>query len=348
MANKSVSDSAAPNAVATARVSLRYFSGTGNTFRVASWIAQTARARGAEVDMVPISTGRGHGRPPVVVLGPCLLGVLTPTHGFTATWASLVHAATVPGVRGVDVFTTVTRAGWFMGPLRLPGFEGTAAWLLAMVLVLRGGHLVGVRAVDMPSNWTSLHWGLNEEHISAILRAANVKATDFAERILDGRSQLTGWLPLAFGLLVAPVSLLYLLLARPLLGKLFFVDERCTSCGLCAQHCPVAAVHMIGSEPRTPYWSAVQASWLAAVAQSLAMLAVFEMVAGMAAVLGGLTGNVIALVLASVAILALTEPAYRIAWLLGRLRPVAWLRGHMTPTRFFRRYREPGTDLRDI
>lgn len=314
--------------------------------------------------MVPISARGGAARLPVAVPGRRLLGVLTPTHGFTATWAALVHAATAPGVSGADVFTVVTRAGWFIGSVRLPGLEGTAAWLLALVLVQRGGRLVGVRAIDMPSNWTSLHWGLSDEHIAAILRVANVRASAFAERILDGRSQLTGWLSLAAGLLLAPVSLLYLALARPLLGKLFFADERCTSCALCAKHCPFDAVRMTGAIPRRPYWTvdcescmrcmnicperAIQANWLAAAAQTLVLLVVFEAVAGAAVMPGGLAAQIAAFVAACVVILALTGPAYRIAWLLGRRPAVAWLLGHTTPTRFFRRYREPGTNLRDI
>jgi Pyruvate/2-oxoacid:ferredoxin oxidoreductase delta subunit len=353
-----------PDGATKTSLSLRYFSGTGNTYRVASWIGRTAEARGVVVDVGPISALGGEGYPPVDGSGRRLLGVLTPTHGFTATRASLAYAAMAPGVRGADVFTVVTRAGWFVGPVRLPGLEGTAAWLLALVLVLRGGHLVGVRAIDMPSNWTALHWGLNDEHIAAIVQYANKRAASFADRILDGRPQMTGWLSLAAGLLLAPVSLLYLAVARPLLGKLLFADERCTSCGLCTRHCPCDAVHMKGGSPRRPFWTvdcescmrcmnicperAIQASWLAVTAQLLAFLVVFEVVVGAAGAAAGLGAQAAAFVAASVAILALTGPAYRIMWLLARPRGMSWLLGHTTPTRVFRRYREPGTNLRDI
>lgn len=341
-----------PDGAAGVHVALHYFSGTGNTFRVASWFAETARARGAQVTMTPISARGQEERVPAVAAGRRMLGVLAPTHGFTAPWAALTHAATVHGVRGADVFAVVTRAGWYAGPLRLPGLEGTAAWLLALMLVLRGGRLVGVRAVDMPSNWTALHWGMNDAHVAAILKAAKTWTSAFAESILGGRRRLTGWLALATGLVLAPVSLLYLLVARPLLGKLFFADERCTSCALCSKHCPFQAVHMRGGPPRRPFWTsdcqscmrcmnicperAIQANWLFAAAQTWVMLAVLEAIAGAAAIV------------ACAAILALTGPLYRIVWVLDRPRAAAWLLGHTTPTRFFRRYREPGTDLRDI
>ncbi|MRS12839.1 MAG: (4Fe-4S)-binding protein [Actinobacteria bacterium] len=345
-------------------VSLRYFSGTGNTYRVACWIAEAARSRGVEVDMASISGRVGEPRTPTTASDRRLLGVLTPTHGFTATWASIVHAATTPGVRGAEVFTVATRAGWFVGSARLPGLEGTAAWLLALVLVMRGGHLVGVRAIDMPSNWTALHWGLSASHVAEIEEAAAVRAKTFAQSILEGRRQLTGGLSLTAGLLLAPVSLLYLALARPLLGKLFVADERCTSCALCAKHCPFGAVHMIGGPRKRPYWTsscescmrcmnvcperAIQANWPLAAAQTWVMLAIYAAVTGAESATVELTTQVLAFIAACVAVLCMTGPVYWVAWRLSRLGAVAWLLGHMTPTRLFRRYREPETNLRDI
>lgn len=348
----------------TIHVALHYFSGTGNTFRVASWIAQSALARGAEVVLVPVSASAETIPPPAPSSGRLLLGILSPTHGFTAPWAAISHAVRMPGVRGADVFVAVTRAGWYVGPLRLPGFEGTAAWLLALVLVSRGGRLIGVRAIDMPSNWTAVHWGMNAAHVETIRRRAQVKAEAFAERMLDRRPQLTGWLVLAGGLLLVPASLGYQLLARRLLGKLFFADERCTSCGACAKCCPVDAVRMEGTSPGRPYWTfrcescmrcmnlcperAIQASWLGATALTLGMLAVSEVVTGVALLSGGLAGKLFAAAVPVAAVLIATGVVYRLVWPLGRRHAVAHLQGLTTPTRLYRRYHEPETDLRRI
>jgi Pyruvate/2-oxoacid:ferredoxin oxidoreductase delta subunit len=347
-----------------AQVALHYFSGTGNTFRVAEWIAQGARTRGADVAMVAIAARSEVTQDAPVAPGRHVLGILTPTHGFTAPWAVLAYAATVPGVRGADVFAVATRAGWYAGPLRLPGLEGTAAWLVALILVLRGGRLVGVKAIDMPSNWTALHWGMNAQHVAAIVEKAHAKTSAFADRILDGRTQLTGWISLATGLLLAPISLGYVLLGRRLIGKLFFADERCTSCGLCEKHCPLDAVHLAGASPKKPYWSfrcescmrcmnvcpedAIQASWVGAAAESWVMIVVFEALVGAAVVAGRPASSLSASIVATVALVVVTLPVYRVAWVLGRSRAAAWLLGHLTPTRIFRRYREPGTDLRDL
>lgn len=84
------------------------------------------------------------------------------------------------------------------------------------------------------------------------------------------------------------------------------------------------------------------------VAQSCVLFVVFRMVAGATVALPEPTMRAAAAVLACVVVVALTGPVYRIAWTIGRTRSAAMLLGHTTPTRLFRRYREPGTDLRDM
>ena len=276
---------------------MHYFSGTGNTFRVASWIAEAARARGATAELRPVTAGQAAETASAPV--PDILGILTPTHGFTAPWAVLKHVTRLPEVKGRDAFVMATRAGWYVGPARLPGFEGTATWLLAAVLAARGAKVVGVGAIDMPSNWTALHWGLTDAHVATISGRGQERAEKFADAFLGGRTMITGWLSLAGGLLLAPASLGYMLIARPLLGKLLFADERCTSCGACAKHCPLDAIEMRGDAPGRPYWTfrcescmrcmnvcpedAIQASWAAAAAETYLLLAAVGLLAPVAA-----------------------------------------------------------------
>lgn len=346
-------------------MSLHYMSGTGNTYRVARWIAQRAKERGARVDIESITAQAASNAASIHGSERRLVGVLSPTHGFTAPWAAIAGAARIPGVRGSEAFVVVTRAGWFVGPVRLPGLEGTAGWLLALILALRGGRVVGVRAIDMPSNWTALHWGMNARHVDAILRPAGARARVFADRLVDERPCLRGYVSLIAGLILVPVSLGYLLVARPLLAKLFFADENCSSCGLCARRCPFGAVLMTGTPPHKPYWTsdcescmrcmnicperAIQANWLAAVLETYLALVALEVAAGVAALLGGslaaTTGATLGALAATVGVVIL---GYRLSWPVSRTHRVAWLLGHTTPTRFYRRYREPESDLRGL
>ena len=344
-------------------VELHYLSGTGNTFRVAQWFARAAARQGAVVRLSAIPSPDA---PDLAAStsGRRLIGVLAPTHGFTAPWGAIVHAATVPDVRGADVFVLVTRAGWYVGPFLLPGFEGTNAWLLALLLAVRGGRLRGVGAIDMPSDWTALHWGMTDRHAATIVARGEAKVAAFAERVLGGQRRMTGRFVLLWGLLFVPVSLGYLAFARPALGRLFFADERCTSCGLCAKHCPFQAIKMTGSGPAKPYWTlhcescmrcmnlcpeqAIQASWLGAAALTWALIAVSGVTAALAARFRVPLPDLASAVAACLAMIAVTVPAYALAWAAGRTRAIAWLLGHLTPTRLYRRYHEPGTDLRRL
>jgi len=132
-----------------------FMSGTGNSFRAATWIAETAREQGVQAQVVPISGGRPNEE---IEQGEShLVGLVMPTHGFTTPWQMLRFALRLPRRKGTHAFVLPTRAGTKFGPVFLPGLEGTAGYLPALILALKGYRVRGVRALDMPSNWTALH-----------------------------------------------------------------------------------------------------------------------------------------------------------------------------------------------
>jgi NAD-dependent dihydropyrimidine dehydrogenase PreA subunit len=177
-----------------------------------------------------------------------------------------------------------------------------------------------------------------------------------------------GWVSLLFGLLLAPVSIGYLLIGRPLLGKLFLADERCTSCGICAKTCPFGAIRMMGRPKSRPYWTwrcescmrcmnvcpenAVQAWQPGLVGIALLASAVGVPVGILLALSGilriGMAGALVGQVLSWTALLVVWAACYALLWWLAGYAPVAWLIGHTTFTRLYRRYHEPGTDLRRV
>ncbi len=138
-----------------------YFTGTGNSYRVASWMGETATTQGINSCVASISGAR-----PAEEIengSENLLGLVFPTHGFTAPWHVIHFALRLPRRRGTHAFVTPTRAGTKIIGF-LPGMEGTAGYLIALILLLKGYILQGVQAVDMPSNWMALHWGLQLAH----------------------------------------------------------------------------------------------------------------------------------------------------------------------------------------
>ncbi|MDO8963619.1 MAG: EFR1 family ferrodoxin [Coriobacteriia bacterium] len=345
-----------------ASVEIHYMTGTGNSLRTSAWMQGAAEAAGATATLQAI--GADH-----PTLGDAqMLGVVFPTHGFTAPWGVIKYVARLPRLTGRSAFVMATRAGWGWERLRLPGFEGTGSWLIASMLALKGAQVRGITGVDMPSNWTVLHPGMRPANVSDIISRAHVRVDAFSSAVFGGGRLYRGWISLLFGLLLAPISLGYLLIGRLLLSKLLVADERCTSCGLCAKTCPFDAVRMLGDPPRRPYWTyscegcmrcmnvcpeeAVQA-WQPGILVLIALATAIGAPVGALVTAAGLAGDSMVGRLAGEAaswavMLAAWALGYGALWLASRWTPVARLLGRTTFTRLYRRYREPDTDLRRV
>jgi ferredoxin len=337
-------------------VDLVVWSGTGNTRHVAERIADAARIRGAEA-RVRVAGSAHDSVPP----GRTLLGLLAPTHGFTAPWPIIKSALTIPHVRGVDAFVLVTRGGTRIAGRSLPGFEGTAAYLPAALLALRGARVRGVGAIDMPLNWTVVVPAAKPDDVSRIVAAADVATDAFASQILGGGKAFGGLSQLIVGILMLPLSLGYMLIARLLLAKMFFADDRCTSCGTCERNCPHGAV-WLREEARRPYWGfrcqncmrcmsncpndAIQGgqAWLLLYVWLVTMptgILVTTAVMGAFGLWGGAASSVVGLVSSYLWIMISVWTAYAALWL-GLLVPrLGPLLAKTTLTPRYRRYRGP-------
>lgn len=64
------------------------------------------------------------------------MGLFLPTQGFTAPWVMIRFALSLPAGEGTNAFVSVTRGGTKIGNSPMPGFEGTAGYLLALILKL--------------------------------------------------------------------------------------------------------------------------------------------------------------------------------------------------------------------
>jgi Pyruvate/2-oxoacid:ferredoxin oxidoreductase delta subunit len=354
-----------------AMMSVFFSSGTGNTYRVGCWFRELAEGRGVQVAAAEVERSDPRAFSP----GPgVLLGLLHPTHGFTAPWDNISFALRLPRGRGTHAFVLATRAGTKLGPLFLPGMEGTAAYLVALLLLLRGYRVRGVTGLDMPSNWLAAHPGFSRPAAEAIIARARPRALSFLAGLLEGRRRYRGFICLALGVLLLQVSFMYLVLARFLLAKLFFADSRCTSCGLCADMCPRRAVRMWppggkGRGPARPYWTfscascmrcmafcptaAVEAghSWMIVLAALTSVPLGLYLLIGLFPGAAGsrwLENRWVAFFLNYPFTLAMAAAAYLVFWALMRWPPANALFTRTTFTRVFRRYHEPETTIAEL
>jgi ferredoxin len=106
--------------------------------------------------------------------------------------------------------------------------------------------------VDLPSNWISVHPGLNERTVKYLHEKNQEKVYRFAQKILNGGSDFRGIREIIQDTLVAPISLGYYFIGRFLFAKTYFASSDCDNCGLCIKNCPVKAIKKVDNRP---FWT---------------------------------------------------------------------------------------------
>lgn len=231
------------------KVVIFYFTGTGNALMVGHWLRQTALDRGLEVSLYNIA------KVDLAALDlsdpQALLVVISPVHGFNYPPVVLHFLRHFP--KGSNaVLLMNTRAGMLIGRWVTPGLTGIAFYHAALRLRLKGYHLSGMIPVDMPSNWISVHPGLNKPTVKEIHRQMEVKTAKRFQKVLDGSRCFVALRELIQDLLIAPVSLGYYFIGRFLFAKTYIASADCDNCGICISGCPVKAIIKVDERP---FWT---------------------------------------------------------------------------------------------
>ncbi len=359
-----------------------YFSGTGNARRTAHWIKEEAEQQDVSVELVDIQ--------PVLPISPTptptpapplsdhrtnalsemhaapLIGFVFPIHGFTTIWAMLHFLFQLPrGNRATSVFCVATTGGARIGPVVIPGWEGSGLYLPLLILWLKGYKCVGAIPLrSTPENWTSLVPSCTAAANKTLMAATQPRVVKFIQTILSGQKKFTGCISLLFGIAVFPISVLYLLMGRFFLAKMMFASSRCNACGFCEQYCPMSAVRLIN---KRPFWSitcescmrcmnycpqkAVQASWLMAIVVSVTLLLpVSRWITEMLRMWLPVPTRALTIVSWCMAYpfkLGCLVIAYRLWFVTLKWKPVNRFFEYSSPTRFFKRYHEADTPLSD-
>jgi hypothetical protein len=208
-----------------------FLSGTGNSYRTATWAGEEFENQNTNIQITPFENAD-----PIKEIIPgekSLLGLFLPTHGFTAPWMMIRFALSLPVGEGTHAFISATRGGTKFGNILVPGFEGTAAYLLVLILKLKGYKVRGVIGVDMPLNWTALVSGCSNKTAKSMNVRQKSKIITFVQAILNGETRFGIWsfVSLFLGLIILPFSLGYLLIARYFLSKLFFLHQTVIAAG---------------------------------------------------------------------------------------------------------------------
>ncbi len=351
-------------------VSIYYITGTGNSYRAASWMGETVKKNSASAHIMHISEYRS--KEQVKDSDKYMVGLVFPTHGFTAPWAIIRFACGLPRRKNTHAFVVPTRGATKIGRFCLPGGECSAAYLIAFILLLKGYSLRGIMGLDMPLNWMTLFPGMHPEKVEVILARGKERTAQFMDSILSGERRLfsiDSIIQLFFGLLILPISFAYLIMGRFFIAKLFFANDRCNGCGQCVENCPNDSLRMWGKNKPRPYWKLTCHSCMRCMgycpqeaiegSQSLAVIIAYVISIPTIAYFmnwlsnswspfrnidNGATQWILEYFYALLAIIL----TYFIFSLLIRIPLFNKFFTYTTLTHLYRRYHEPGTKLKDI
>lgn len=229
-------------------VIIYYFSGTGNSKNVASWLSAIAGQMGMPCRMLNIAVME---RQFDNIPANSLIIIVSPVHGFNYPPLVLNFIARFP--KGHNrVVLMCTRAGMLIGKYNLPGLSGMTFYLSSLILSLKGYKIAGMVPVDLPSNWVSLHPGLNRPTVDFLYERNHKKVRTIAQSVFSGKGVWTGLRDIIQDILIMPVSLGYYFIGRFLFARSFYASRDCNDCDLCVQACPAKAIIKIDNRP---YWT---------------------------------------------------------------------------------------------
>jgi Pyruvate/2-oxoacid:ferredoxin oxidoreductase delta subunit len=231
------------------KISVFYFSGTGNARQIALWIADLARENQLECAIYDISKLQSKEIEPLS--NDTLLFFISPIHGFNFPKITSNFIQKFPkGSNNVVLMNT--RAGMKLGRYITPGLTGIAFMISAVKLRLKGYKVIGSIPYDMPSNWISIHPAIGEKSTKFIFSVIQKKVEKHFKSLISGKSLFVSRKDIVQDLLIAPVSLGYYFAGRFIFAKSFYASHKCNNCGLCAHLCPVKAIQM---KNKRPFWT---------------------------------------------------------------------------------------------
>ena len=227
-----------------------FFSGTGNSKRVTQWICNEAGNLGTESESFDISKQK-----PVNFRNETTLIFISPTHGFNYPPVVINYLLRFPKTTFKNkVYLMNTRAGMKLSKIFLPGFSGIALWFAALILLLKGYRISGMRSIDLPSNWISLHPGLRRKVVDSMFNHYEKITRDLTDKIIRGRKifRFSLIIGMPLDIIITPVAIGYYFVGRFVLAKTFMASSFCDNCGLCIKKCPIQAISL---KQNRPYWS---------------------------------------------------------------------------------------------
>jgi ferredoxin len=222
------------------RVSLRYFTGTGNSKRIADLCADAFTEAGWSSDIAAIPGG---GPPAANATAACFV---FPVYSLDLPRIAKRYLESLPPTDAIK------RPALFLVTGGDPDDCGWSLLTGRRILMAKGYDLRYADLIHMPNNWGPFMKVPGKEEAATILASGESKTAAAARAFIAGERfekalHLTKFGPLGSGLM----RLSFKHGVKRLWSR-FKTNGDCSSCGLCARSCPTGSIVMDGGHPR---WS---------------------------------------------------------------------------------------------
>ena len=223
------------------KISIRYFSGTGNTWRIAASCVSAFEAAGCQTDFASILRGG----PPDPAADSA--GFYFPVYSLDLPRIAVSFLRELPRPeKTIPALLMITG-----------GSADNCGWAVdsGVRLLSEKGYDVRIGdLIQMPDNWAPFHSAPDPERSAVLVDQGVAKAETLAQQFLGGERRIKPISLRRFG----PVgsALMRVLFHRRGINKIwsfFRVNDRCTGCGICARACPTGSIILRDGKP---VWSA--------------------------------------------------------------------------------------------
>jgi Ferredoxin len=217
---------------------IHYFSGTGNSAHIAALVANEL----LKANVTPYLRSITEGILPYRSIYNLHVFIF-PTYAYTLPAIVRKYLAALPPGRGSRVMLIATHGA--------PGYEGNALIAAAKIISRHGYQVQFTGTVACPESFTQF---INPPH-TAEQKLIYIEEIDnvgiLVKKFMDNE-QFSKTYSRYHLFWTGAVGLLFRIIGRRLLGKLYVADEYCDRCGICIRACPAGAVRL-RKKPRWNY-----------------------------------------------------------------------------------------------
>ena len=219
------------------KIELRYFTGTGNAWKVLDICRATFNENGHQVNIAPVD-------PNDKEINADLIGFAFPVYAFGMPRIILHYLKSLKKFEEPqDVFFIVT-------PGDVTG-ASTTCGKCESVLKRKNCRIVYSDVLAMPNNWIPYTRTDSPEKNSLMVNNGIERAKDISKDILNRKYSVfdVSKIPLIFRILGNVINVMFRHFGLLGLKSLFKVYPSCNACGLCAKACPTGRIKKVNGKP---------------------------------------------------------------------------------------------------